>query len=432
MLRRILLFIGITLVAMLLIITLATRTVFLEGFSKLERSFLEVNLVRVENAIFDEIVDLGTTTGDWATRDGGRRFPSLTGTKLIDLRLDVVLSRDTAGRIVFGTTIDSAEKVRHVVPRGLRDWLAAHAVPAGTAEGIIPLPEGPLMVAIRPIRGSQQGRILGTLLMGRFLDAEEVKRLSRSLRLSISVASLSSHSLPEVRTQPAGVLASVDASREDVVTGSGVLRDIFGSPALLLTVELPRDIHVEGVKTLRYFILWLVVIGVVFGAVVLLVVQRTILSRLQRLSGSVLAIGTGGEPGKRVSVKGRDQIAYLGAAINGMLEALEGSHERLRESERRNKAFLDAIPDLILRVARGGEILDARLPPHSDFIRASSGLRPGLLSEIQTRFPFVPETVFSSLTDAVTQALGTGLPVVQEFSLDSGKGMQHYQARIVA
>jgi two-component sensor histidine kinase/sensor domain CHASE-containing protein len=450
MLRRILLFIGITLVAMLLIIMIATRTILLAGFSRLEMSFLEKNMARAQNAISDEIDSLGMTASHLAERNDAYQFvqdrdhdyieSNLTGAMFSSLHLDVVLYRDRTGGAVFGAAFDPAEGLREI-PASLREWLVAHpslarpVVGSPQSEGIIPLPAGPLMAAVRPILDSQRaGPARGTLLVGRFLDDNEVNRLARSLRLSISLSPLGNRSVPAVPSgqSPAGNLVSVDASREDLIAGSGVLRDMTGSPAFLLTVRIPRDIHHQGEAILRYFILWLVVAGAVFGGVVLIVIQRTVLARLQRLSAGVLDIGTAGGPGHRVPVIGRDQIAYLGAAINGMLDALEGSHGQLQRSEQRNKAFLDAIPDLILRVGRGGEIIDARFPPRSGFADRQDAFVRSTIDGVARQFPFVPQKLLSAGSSAIAQALDSGLPVVLEFSIDAGKGLQYYQARIVA
>jgi two-component sensor histidine kinase/sensor domain CHASE-containing protein len=444
MLRRILFFTGITLVVMFLFITVITRTVLLNGFSRLEKGFLDRNVQRAENAISDEITSLGMTTSDWAAWDETYRFirdrntqyreSNLGSDTFLTLHLGVILFVDTRGAEAFAVSFDPKKGVHQGAPASLLSWLAAHpsmvrlSDATAHAEGIIPLPEGPLVAAARPIlRSKREGPVRGTLLMGRFIDAQEIDRLSRSLRLSMTLSALSGQSKPGSPGQVA-----VDTLREDVISGSTVLSAADGSPAYRLSVEFPRDIYRQGVTTSRYFIFWLLVIGVVFGAVVLLVIQVTVLSRLERLSAGVLAIGTGSEPGRRVSLKGRDQIAYLGAAINGMLEALEGSHDKLRQSEKRNEAFLDAIPDMILRVSREGEIVDARFPPRSRLAGKSDAFIGKELGALAGQFPSISEKLVADALAAIGRALDEGMPVILEFALDLGKGTQHFQAHFAA
>jgi two-component sensor histidine kinase/sensor domain CHASE-containing protein len=443
MLRRILLFTGVTLVVMLLFITLATDTVLNEGFARLERGFVTRNLARAQNAISDQERSLGVTTTDWATWDETYRFvvdrnksfveSNLGNEAFTNLRVNVVLVLSRNGAQVFGATFSPNRGITPGIPSPLRAWLAAHpfmthlSKKTAHAEGIITLADGPLMVAARPILDSRgNGPVHGTLLMGRFLDQELANQISRSLMLTVTLLPLPA---PGSGAQEA---PTIDTSQENVISGSAVLAGADGSPALRLKVTFPRDIHWQEVTTSRYFIAWLVIIGVVFSAVVLIVIQKTVLSRLEQLSASVLAIGTGSEPGRRVTVKGRDQIAYLGAAINGMLDAREGSSSRLRQSEQRNQAFLDAIPDVILRVTREGTILDAQFPPSISLVGQEQAFVGATLDELAGRFPQLTRELAAEAEAAVIQALETGEPVTLEFSIDMGQGMQYFETRTVA
>ena len=255
---------------------------------------------------------------------------------------------------------------------GLVSWLSSRpsfwrfSETNASAQGIIRLPGGALLAVSRPVRNSLgQGPVRGTLVMGRFLDDREEAVLAGRLRISLEVLSLDNPRLEQktadaVRAMGPGSPPYLDRSREDLVSAYALLRDVDGLPTVALRVTAPRDIHQQAERTMQYFYVWLLVIVVIFGAVVLIFIETRILSRLLRLSTGVLAVGTGGNPGRRVPADGKDQIAYLGAAINGMLEALERSTEELRVSERRNVAFLDAVPDVIFRVTRDGTILDAR------------------------------------------------------------------------
>ncbi len=454
MLRRIILFTGITLVAMILLITFATRTVLTNGFSRLEADLLVKNLQQVENALSDELDALGMTASDWAEWDQTRQFVhdrnrsyirSNIDSRLFEhLRLGFVLFLDAGGQELYAATFRSGSGTQEGIPAGLRDWLSRHPLMTrlpdrlSRAKGIIALPDQAILAAARPVMDPKRaGPVLGTLLMGRFIDNAEVDRLSRNLMVSLSLTPLVSQPAPPVQSlAPAGplggTLASVDASREDILEGTSILKGADGAPALLMKIDFPRDIHRQGITTLRYFIFWLLVIGIVFSAVVLLVLQLTVLSRLGQLSKTVLAISTGTEPGRRVPTRGRDQIAYLGAAINGMLEALEGSNSRLRQSELRNEAFLDAIPDLILRMDRDGRIVDVRFPQRSPLGETPSQVIGVPVTEMARMLPFVPEKLLRDGHAAIVQALESRLPIVMEFSVDPGKGMQHFVGRFVA
>ncbi|HTP58472.1 MAG TPA: CHASE4 domain-containing protein [Spirochaetia bacterium] len=443
MLKRILLFTGLTLVVMLLFIMLATSTVLNNGFARIERGFMTRNIARVQNAFSEQEKSLGAAATDWATWDATYRFvldrntgfreTNLRSEILTNLNVDVIAFLNRDGTLAFGATLDKSQNVTPRVPAGLMEWLGAHpfmarlAERSAHAEGIIVLPGGPLMAAARPILDSQgNGPIHGTLLMCRFLDPDLVSQISRGLMLAVAL-------LPLPAGGPAAPLNPViDASRETIISGSAVLTGADGAPALIMRVTFPRDIHAQAVVTYRYFIALILVIGVVFGAVVLIVIQTTVLSRLQRLSADVLSIGTGAEPTRRVTVKGTDQIAYLGAAINGMLDALEGSSSRLSQSEQRNRALLDAIPEVILRVTRDGTIIDARFPPHVSLAGDQDALVGSTLRELAQRFPQLKGRPVEEVHEALARVVQAAEPVTLEFSLDVGQGEQHFEARVAA
>ena len=126
MLRRILLFTGVTLIVMLVFISFATRTVLMDGFSTLEKGLVETNLARVQNAIAHEIGSLGMTTSAWASWDETYRFvvrrnmsyveSNIRSGMFSNLDLDVVLFLDTRGALIYGATVDPLKGVGRGVP----------------------------------------------------------------------------------------------------------------------------------------------------------------------------------------------------------------------------------------------------------------------------------------------------------------------------
>ena len=452
--RRILLVIGITLVVMLTIISLVTDKILMDSFATLERRYLERDVERARNAIAGALSDISSTLLDWsswdetwtAARSSDQAYinANVTDTVLENLRLNILLLLDVEGSLVFGRSFDSAARTQGGIPESLARWLASHPSfsrsPSERAhsEGIVSLPEGALLAAARPVlRNQGQGPVYGTLVMGRFLDGASVAHLAESLRLSLAVMPWGSPEVPraaaEAMERPGGEgsAPSIDASRADTVSAYAPLRDLDGAPALVLRVDAPRDIQQQGIAALRFFRIWLVVIGLVFGGVVLLVVERTILSRLLRLSAGVLAVGTGADPSKRVSIEGRDQIAYLAAAINGMLDALARSTEELRSSERRNEAFLDAVPDVIFRITRDGTILDARSPAKIPLVETADALVGRDPEEILSLYSFISPEQLERSAAATARALDTGIPQTLEFTVETEGGKRSYEERFV-
>jgi two-component sensor histidine kinase len=132
-----------------------------------------------------------------------------------------------------------------------------------------------------------------------------------------------------------------------------------------------------------------------------------------------------------VPAEGKDQIAYLGAAINGMLDELSRSTEQLRESERRTEAFLDAVPDLIFRVTRDGTIRDARSPTKQPLIETADNLLGKDPEQIIALYSFISPTQYERSMAATRVALDTGAPQAFEFTVDVEEGRRWYEERIV-
>ena len=163
--------------------------------------------------------------------------------------------------------------------------------PADTTgtQGIILLPDGPMLVVSE---GFQNG---GSLLMGKYLQDQEVQALEELTRLSLTVDRLDDEIVPEpdfnidllsLPEEEMSVLVQTldDPSVEGEIAGYTVVNDVSGKPALMLRVDMPRDIRAEGVNSVRALIVALVIVGVVLVVLIAFLLDRLVLSRMARLS----------------------------------------------------------------------------------------------------------------------------------------------------
>ncbi len=198
---------------------------------------------------------------------------------------------------------------------------------------MIILPEGPLLVASRSILTTEsRGPALGTLIMGRWLNAAEIDHLAQTTHLSLSLLPLQD---PAMRTDSqfeqlhlsTDMPVLIQPLHERSIVGYQLVCDLYGNPALILRVQNPRNIYQQGQKSLLYFVVLFFVAGLLFGAIILVLLESAVLSRISNLSLGVARIGVTGDLGARVSLDGNDEISSLGVAINRALEALEMSRE---------------------------------------------------------------------------------------------------------
>jgi len=215
--------------------------------------------------------------------------------------------------------------------------------------GVVVLPEGPLILASRPILTSLgQGPSQGTLIFARYFDPQYVGLLSTTMRLPLNltlftnwqgtnnVGSFSSP-IPSIYIHP------LNANK---IAGYDVINNIDGQPALVLGTALPRDTYDQGLATLSYVDVSVGITAVAFSIAVLLMLEWVVLSRLHRLDVDVTAISDHSDTSANLRISGDDEIASLSKSINKMLEEIEKKSVELRKSER-----FSAIGELATMVA---------------------------------------------------------------------------------
>jgi glucose-6-phosphate-specific signal transduction histidine kinase len=203
-----------------------------------------------------------------------------------------------------------------------------------------------LLVASRPILPSQgEGTSQGTLIMGRFLNAEERQRLNRLTDLSLTVQLLNNNqALPDEFAKARTLLLNkrmvVQTLNENTIAGYVLIKDVYQQPVALLRIELPREIYQEGLASLRYLSAVVLIVALAFAGLILWLFERLVLARLAVLSNEVRHIRTS-DDFLTVTVKGQDELAHLATTINNMLSALQASHTRLRQSEAETLRLLE-------------------------------------------------------------------------------------------
>ncbi len=115
-----------------------------------------------------------------------------------------------------------------------------------------------------------------------------------------------------------------------------------------------------------------------------------------------------------------------------MLDAQAKATEQLRASERRNEAFLDAVPDAIFRVTRDGTILDARSPRQLPLLEAANDLVGRDAEMILSLYSFLSPELFDKSIAATGAVLDTGVPQMLAFHVDAESGRRWFEERFVA
>jgi signal transduction histidine kinase len=433
--RKSLVIVGVTLASLIIALQVVSQAILLKSYTNLETETTEQNLQRGLNALNYVISVMHSTNRDWAHWNDSYDFVQDKNQDYIDNNiydgafptygLNFMLYFNPSGQLVFGKGYDLNAKVEIPVPDSLRNYvvtselLLKHTNETGElnkegTSGLILLPEGPMLVASTPILPTNlEGESHGSLIWARFLDDSLLKDLSKKTSLSIQVQEHDSTTLPEdfksvltpVQSQ-ASVVAPLD---ENTVAAYAALKDIYGSAVLVFRVDMPRSIVQQGQSTMAYFLLSLVLIGVVFLGVTLLLLERTVLSRLAYLNKRVSSIRTSTDLSMRIPVSGEDELANLAYAINGMLESLE-VQDHLRRARDEAIEASRVKSQILANVSH-----DARTPLSVILLRADA-LQHGLYGSLAGDQVRVVESIISN----GKQLLGFINNLLEMVQLDSG------------
>jgi len=370
------------LLGLLLIILACTRLILRHDFLQSERTHTLNNAVRTHAFIHNEMHVLDQLAQEWTQRPDlydmlrdertVRAIPeNLHDTTIRSLDLHLCVIRDAAGRVVFDRDIDQGHRQDGPVLaemmtaleryRSLAAGIAGRQVKAVT--GIVLTPRGPMLVAVRPMIGdTPQAPSRGSLLIGRYLDTEALDRCATVTNLPQALFLFSATNVsPDVhRAQSLLSRTSVESAihplNAQTIAGYAAFRDLNGAPAFLLRFTLYRDIYQNGLQSMHYLLLVILLVGLCFSLAIIWLVDRLVFRPLLALQTGVRRIGQDGELAARLTVRTpvriHDEFDHLTDAVNRMLDALETEHRQtltaLHDRQARVKTILDSISTGVL------------------------------------------------------------------------------------
>jgi PAS domain S-box-containing protein len=104
---------------------------------------------------------------------------------------------------------------------------------------------------------------------------------------------------------------------------------------------------------------------------------------------------------------------------------LRDANEALRKADSRQRALLNAIPDVVFRIHRDGTFLDFSAPHGDTFLSPERIIGANLMTSA------IPAEVRSALKSAIDHAIDGGSVVPLEYALPSAQGVREFEARIV-
>ncbi|MFP5211952.1 MAG: methyl-accepting chemotaxis protein [Acidobacteriota bacterium] len=288
--KRALVSTGVTLIVLLVAMYAITRVILHGNFVKLETQDTRTNVERARSAFDDVLNTMGRTAYDYGAwddtyayvEDGNQEYvtSNLTDSGFERLKLNFLAIVNASGKIVFSKGYDLANKKDMAIPKDLQQCVAPDSPllkqtdPNNSLKGILVTQSGPVMLVAQPIVTSEgKGPIRGTIIMARYLSAEEVKLLSEKTRVSIAISRYGDSGLSaDFQTAQAALAKDetifVNPLGEETIAGYTLIKDVYGKPALLMKITLERGIYKQGQTGMFYFTLALLGVGVIFALVI--------------------------------------------------------------------------------------------------------------------------------------------------------------------
>lgn len=363
--------------------------VMVDSISASEKTCSSADAERFVTNLNCVISSLDNSVNDWAKWDDTYYFMENGNSDYIksnmlddsfdNLQLNMILCFDTSKQLTYGKMYDLTNQTERPLNQEIVQDVADNenlfSDPVGTPQGLILVDGMPMLVASHSILNSLlEGPSHGTMVMGRFLDKEELVALSILTGLPLSISTLSS---VNGQSELSNALQHISPQRpiyanslnETAMAGYVLLEDIQGNPIAVAQVLDNRAQLAQGKTALTYISLALTIIGIITFLVVALLIDKIVLSKLSLLNETVTGIRKTGDNSKRIKTNGKDELSSLSENINNMLDVID-KHTRslemtvqehtkdLFENQEKLRTILLASPDAIVATDLEGKITE--------------------------------------------------------------------------
>lgn len=358
--------VGVTFLILMVSLAVTSHFVVVGGFATLEEEEVRVGVRRFESELSNVFKELERTAGDWACWDDTHLFAAdrnddyikanLTKASLETLNINIMAFTNRSGEMFHAALLDASGNFYQETDPGSKAGAEGKTLGkiAGRilstkklidldmtrdrAHGFLMIAGTPVFMSSRAIQKNDfSGPVNGAMVIGRFLDAAQVMHLAGTLHLALDLLPVGDKAVPD---DAAAVLSGqgdkspvpIIPLNEKQITAYTLLKEISGKPAFVGRITVPRKVYGQGLKTERYYLLSMLLIGAVFTVLLVLLLNRTIISRLRLLSSEVGEIGrTGNISGIRFAPS-RDELGSLADNIGNMLEQLRKARRQLMET----------------------------------------------------------------------------------------------------
>lgn len=307
------------------------RGVITPAFEELELTGAHADLVRAEQSIQAEMLNLQRVSLDWSSWDDMYEYAvernpefvssNLDRSTLINLGLDMLAIHPADGEpawqeLMVGGEQQPFESLQLLRPENpVAEILTQHASPETGRVGIVDTGYGPMIVSSQPIlRNDDSGPVAGALIMAQFLDDARLDSLRERTEVDMG------WQLVEDFT-PSGDLGIGELPvqiSDEFVTNCLVMADMLGNPYLLLSSNTPRDVTWLGQQAVGAAVIFLAAAGVLLMIVLWWFMKGTIIKPIEELTAHMDKVRKSGDLTDKLDFHSDDEIGLLAARYDAL------------------------------------------------------------------------------------------------------------------
>ncbi|MFX3674762.1 MAG: diguanylate cyclase domain-containing protein [Paenisporosarcina sp.] len=335
--------IGLSMILFLAFLILVTRPMLIKDAVELDHHSIEMNMKSFKNYINREKDRLNRLSIDWAVWDDTYEFINGESTNYIErnlvssnfpnLNIAYMLFFDNRTQYVYGKGVKPVDSE-------LKDFIQNLILTNDYQEEayIVRTPRGLAFVDVEKVFPSNgEGPSNGSFVTIRFIDKKFITLLEKELSINVIGYDHVSRITP-----PSNEIQTVNNHK---LQGSLYLNEVNSGEYSQFVLEHNREYYLQksaGINNL--FITFLIMI-LLFIAVIYVLLDRLILSRVTTLSMQLRAIQKSKNISNRLSHSrnNKDEIYVLERAVNGMLYSLEESQDEIKRLAYQD--FLTSLPN---------------------------------------------------------------------------------------
>ena len=324
------------------------QALLLPRFQQIEIDNARTAMKRIDYGVQQALKEIEVSATDWGNWKDSYEFihdrnpqfeqDNLSESAMKQLRLTTLAFMDLNGAIVLSKSMDAATGAFMPIdlfPQGSLpgDFVWRENLQSGRpAHGLLATDRGVLLAAVAPILdGFGKGPSRGMVLMGRLLTDAEIAGIGARAQTDVALAATrgaAGNDRSLMRLDGETIANEKVAIDDEAISVFRVFTGVDGKPIMTLRVEVARTISAGAETTVAYVLAFTIGAAVVALLVLLITLDRTVLTPLARVTRHAVDIGAGDDLTTRLNLGRTDEIGVLAAEFDRMVAKVAESRRQ--------------------------------------------------------------------------------------------------------